>query len=78
MVGIADQIATGGTQQNAGVGFAVPIGLVSASLPKLKAGQQVSHAYLGVATGGDGEHPRRDARRPDARRAGRRRGAARG
>jgi putative serine protease PepD len=52
VVGIADQIATGGSQQSAGVGFAVPIDLVSASLPKLKAGQTVSHAYLGVATSG--------------------------
>ncbi len=52
VVGIADQIATGGSEQNAGVGFAVPIDLVTASLPQLKAGEQVSHAYLGVATSG--------------------------
>jgi putative serine protease PepD len=52
VVGIADQIATGGADQNAGVGFAVPINLVSAELAKLKAGQKVSHAYLGVATSG--------------------------
>ena len=52
VVGIADQIATGGTQQNAGVGFAVPIDLVTASLSKLKAGEKVSHAYLGVAASG--------------------------
>ncbi|MDP1849700.1 MAG: trypsin-like peptidase domain-containing protein [Solirubrobacteraceae bacterium] len=58
VVGIADQIATGGSEQNAGVGFAVPIDLVTASLPKLKAGQKVSHAYLGVATsGGSGATP---------------------
>src|SRR3954452_24296783 len=44
VVGIADQIATGGTQQSAGVGFAVPIDLVTASLSKLKAGEKVSHA----------------------------------
>jgi putative serine protease PepD len=52
VVGIADQIATGGSDQNAGVGFAVPINLVTAELAKLKAGQTVSHAYLGVATSG--------------------------
>jgi putative serine protease PepD len=52
VVGIADQIATGGTEQNSGVGFAVPVDLVSAELSKLKAGQKVSHAYLGVATSG--------------------------
>ena len=52
VVGIADQIATGGTEQNAGVGFAIPIDLVNGSLAKLKAGEKVSHAYLGVATSG--------------------------
>lgn len=52
VVGIADQIATGGTEQNAGVGFAVPIDLVTASLSTLKAGEKVRHAYLGVATSG--------------------------
>ena len=39
VVGIADQIATGGSGQNAGVGFAVPIDLVTAALAKLKAGE---------------------------------------
>ncbi|MEA2142800.1 MAG: putative serine protease PepD [Solirubrobacteraceae bacterium] len=52
VVGIADQIATGGSEQNAGVGFAVPIDLATTSLAKLKAGEKVSHAYLGVATSG--------------------------
>ncbi len=50
VVGIADQIATGGSQQNAGVGFAIPIDLVTSELAKLKAGQKVTHAYIGVAT----------------------------
>ena len=58
VVGIADQIATGGSQQSAGVGFAVPIDLVTASLAQLKAGEKVSHPYLGVATsGGTGATP---------------------
>jgi putative serine protease PepD len=52
VIGIADQIATGGsTQANTGVGFLVPIDLVKAELPQLKAGQKVTHAYLGVSTG---------------------------
>jgi putative serine protease PepD len=52
VIGIADQIATGGsTEANTGVGFLVPIDLVKAELPQLKAGQKVQHAYLGVSTG---------------------------
>jgi putative serine protease PepD len=51
VVGIVDQIATNGSsEQSSGVGFAVPIDLVVAELSKLEAGQQVSHAYLGVST----------------------------
>jgi putative serine protease PepD len=50
VVGIADQIATGGTEQSSGVGFAVPIDLVAGELDQLGAGQTVSHAYLGVGT----------------------------
>ena len=52
VVGIADQIATGGSaDQSSGVGFAVPIDLVKSSLKTLEAGGKVRHAYLGVATG---------------------------
>ncbi len=50
VIGIADQIATGGTDANSGVGFATPIDLVSSELRKLEGGQDVRHAYLGVAT----------------------------
>ncbi|MEA2241080.1 MAG: putative serine protease PepD [Solirubrobacteraceae bacterium] len=51
VIGVADQIATGGSsQQSSGVGFAVPIDLIAAELGKLGAGQTVSHAYLGVST----------------------------
>jgi putative serine protease PepD len=52
VVGIVDQIATGGSgaDQSSGVGFAVPIDLVKSQLPALQAGKPVSHAYLGVAT----------------------------
>jgi S1-C subfamily serine protease len=53
VVGIVDQIATnGGADQSAGVGFAVPIDLVTSELPQLKSGHTVTHAYLGVATTG--------------------------
>jgi putative serine protease PepD len=51
VIGVADQIATGGSsQQSSGVGFAVPTDLIAAELGKLEAGQTVSHAYLGVST----------------------------
>jgi putative serine protease PepD len=51
VVGVADQIATGGTEQSAGVGFAVPIDLVADEIDQLAAGKTVAHAYLGVSTG---------------------------
>ncbi len=55
VIGIADQIATGGsTRANAGVGFAVPIDLVKSDLATLKAGQTPRHAYLGVSMAGAG------------------------
>ncbi|HTI32103.1 MAG TPA: trypsin-like peptidase domain-containing protein [Miltoncostaea sp.] len=51
VIGVADQIATGGSEQSAGVGFAVPIDLVSDEIGQLAAGKAVAHAYLGVSTG---------------------------
>jgi len=53
VVGIADQIATGGgsSEQSSGVGFAVPIDLVARELRALEAGRTVEHAFLGVSTG---------------------------
>lgn len=51
VIGIADQIATGGAEQSAGVGFAVPIDLVADEIDALAAGRAVAHPYLGVATG---------------------------
>jgi putative serine protease PepD len=51
VIGIVDQIATGGnSEQSSGVGFAVPIDLVKSSLKTLEAGGKVEHAYLGVST----------------------------
>jgi putative serine protease PepD len=50
VVGIADQIATGGSgaDQGSGVGFAIPIDPVKAELSALEAGQTVEHPYLGA------------------------------
>jgi putative serine protease PepD len=53
VVGIVDQIATGGSNVNSatGVGFAVPIDLVKTELSQLERGIGVTHAYLGIAVG---------------------------
>jgi putative serine protease PepD len=48
VIGIADQIATDGADQNSGVGFAVPADLLKSELSNLEAGRAVAHAYLGV------------------------------
>ncbi|HEX4364196.1 MAG TPA: trypsin-like peptidase domain-containing protein [Solirubrobacteraceae bacterium] len=55
VIGIADQIATGGTSASAGVGFAVPIDLAKSELSSLEAGKTVTHAYIGVSTSDGGE-----------------------
>ena len=47
--GIADSIVSQ-TDQNAGVGFLVPIDLAKAVADKLVAGQPVEFAFLGVST----------------------------
>ena len=47
--GIADSIASN-TDQNAGVGFLVPIDLAKTVADKLVAGQPVEFAFLGVST----------------------------
>jgi putative serine protease PepD len=53
VVGIVDQIATGGSgiDSATGVGFAVPIDIVKTQLSQLERGATVAHAYLGVASG---------------------------
>jgi putative serine protease PepD len=53
VVGIVDQIATGGSgiDSATGVGFAVPIDIVKTQLFQLERGAKVAHAYLGVASG---------------------------
>ena len=52
VIGIADQIATGGSgvKSSTGVGFAVPIDIVRSELSQLESGAKVTHAYLGVST----------------------------
>jgi S1-C subfamily serine protease len=51
VIGIADQIATGGSgaDSSTGVGFAVPIEIVKAELTQLEAGNVPAHANLGIA-----------------------------
>jgi putative serine protease PepD len=53
VVGVVDQIATGGSgaDQSSGVGFAVPSDIVKSELAALIAGRSVQHAYMGVSTG---------------------------
>lgn len=53
VVGIVDQIATGGSSIDSatGVGFAVPIDVVKPQLPALERGVAVTHAYLGAESG---------------------------
>ncbi|MGZ7022954.1 MAG: S1C family serine protease, partial [Ilumatobacteraceae bacterium] len=50
VIGVVDQIATDGADQSSGVGFAVPLDLVSRELSSLINGQSVRHAYLGLST----------------------------
>jgi S1-C subfamily serine protease len=50
VIGITDQIATGGTnaESSTGVGFAIPIDPVKRELSQLERGARVSHAFLGA------------------------------
>jgi S1-C subfamily serine protease len=51
VIGINSQIATGGGQGSVGIGFAVPINTAKQELPKLRRGEQIKRAYLGVRMG---------------------------
>jgi putative serine protease PepD len=52
VIGVNSQIQTnGGSDQNSGVGFAVPVDAIKRALPFLRAGKDVPHAYLGVRMG---------------------------
>jgi S1-C subfamily serine protease len=49
VIGINSQIATGGSSSGSvGIGFAVPIDTAKSLLPKLKQGDKIERAYLGV------------------------------
>jgi S1-C subfamily serine protease len=51
VIGVNSQIQTnGGSDQNSGVGFAVPVDAIKRALPALEKGNDVPHAYLGVST----------------------------
>jgi S1-C subfamily serine protease len=51
VIGVNSQIQTnGGSDQNSGVGFAVPVDAIKHALPALENGKDVQHAYLGVST----------------------------
>ena len=49
VIGINAQIATD-TRSNSGVGFAIPIDTAKEVVPKLKSGEEIARAYLGVST----------------------------
>jgi S1-C subfamily serine protease len=48
VIGINSQIATGGGQGSVGIGFAVPINTAKELLPKLRQGEEIERAFLGV------------------------------
>ena len=74
VIGINSQIQTGGGQGSVGIGFAVPINTVKDELARLKAGDSVERAYLGVqmqrvdATARTGPQPPGRPRRADRER----------
>ena len=49
VIGINTQILTGGGNQSAGVGFAIPINVAKALLPRLEAGDKIVTPVLGLA-----------------------------
>jgi len=51
VIGVNSQIQTnGGSDQNSGVGFAVPVDAIKRAIPALEQGKEVSHAYLGISS----------------------------
>ncbi len=48
VIGINSQIATGGSSGSVGIGFAVPINTAKDLLPRLKEGESIDRAWLGV------------------------------
>ena len=50
VIGVNAQIATGGTQGNIGIGFAVPSNTARQVVPRLARGEKITRAHLGVET----------------------------
>jgi len=48
VIGVNSQIATGGSQGNIGIGFAVPSNTVRQVVPRLALGKRIERAFLGV------------------------------
>jgi putative serine protease PepD len=53
VIGVNSQIATGGGEQSAGVGFAVPVDIVKQVVPALVRDGKIERAYIGVSTSSD-------------------------
>jgi putative serine protease PepD len=56
VIGINSQIATGGSNGNVGIGFAVPVNTAKTVIPQLEQSGRVERAYFGIqgATAPDG------------------------
>jgi len=50
VVGVNSQIATAGASGNIGIGFAVPADSVRDVLPRLRAGERIERAFIGLTT----------------------------
>jgi len=50
VIGVNSQIATGGSNGNVGIGFAVPSNTVADVLPRLERGETIQRPFLGVST----------------------------
>ena len=57
VIGVNSQIATGGSNANSGVGFAVPADIVKDVVPKLIADGKIDRAYVGLSSSEDPSRP---------------------
>ena len=64
VIGINSQIATGGSSGSVGIAFAVPVDTVKDLLPRLKRGDEIERAFLGVEMIGVTEQLARDLNLP--------------
>jgi len=67
VVGVNSQIATAGARGSIGIGFAVPADAVRSVLPRLKAGERIERAFIGLTSSAD---PRGGARVRDVTKGG--------